>query len=377
MVAIHVAIVLLVGGGISYSAIRMLHDLGDDQGKTRVQLAGAMAREDLRRSAEDALTSARAVAERPTLLRLLAEGRTDAIAPLLRRLCDTAGVDACAVFSGTQLVAQSGPALDWNGIITSSSEQGSTFLALPANVRTPVMGAYANVGTGEGNRLFVARLFNDRLEKMLSQRVGLEIKLIDYRSFTNDPVNAFTPLYSASLADGRSAVQRINSKDLYASSVPVFASTGEAIALLEAQSADQRDRYLRRPADPETAPDRGDSGCIGRIRRFAADGDRCRPREGAHGSRSPFGPGRLLNIDSSGWRRRSRDARANNGRHAAQPRRPDRDTTPPRGRGAGSARRDRRRRLRRRQEPHHPLPEPAGSSPSERNDRAGCGAVLR
>ena len=45
MVAIHVAIVLLVGGGISYSAIRMLHDLADDQGKSRVQLAGAMARE--------------------------------------------------------------------------------------------------------------------------------------------------------------------------------------------------------------------------------------------------------------------------------------------------------------------------------------------
>jgi len=30
MVAIHVAIVLLVGGGISYSAIRMLHDLADE-----------------------------------------------------------------------------------------------------------------------------------------------------------------------------------------------------------------------------------------------------------------------------------------------------------------------------------------------------------
>ena len=81
MVAIHVAIVLLVGGGISYSAIRMLHDLADEQGKSRVQLAGAMAREDLRRSAEDALTSARALAERPTLQRLLAEGRTDAIGP--------------------------------------------------------------------------------------------------------------------------------------------------------------------------------------------------------------------------------------------------------------------------------------------------------
>ena len=40
----------------------------------------------------------------------------------------------------------------------------------------------------------------------VTQQVGLEVKLVDYRSFTNDPVNAFTPLYSAALADGRSAV---------------------------------------------------------------------------------------------------------------------------------------------------------------------------
>jgi signal transduction histidine kinase len=235
MVAIHVAIVLLVGGGISYSATRMLHDLADDQGKSRVQLAGAMAREELRRNVEDTLTSARALAERPTLQRLLAEGRTDAISPLLLRSCDSAGIDACALFTGTQLIAQSGPSLDWDAIVTSSTEQGASFLSLPTNVRTPVLGAYANLGDVEGTRIYAVRLLNDKVEKALSQRVGLEIKIIDYRSFTNDPVDAFTPLYSASLADGRSAVQRISSKDLYASSVPVFASTGEAIALIEAQ----------------------------------------------------------------------------------------------------------------------------------------------
>jgi signal transduction histidine kinase len=235
MVAIHVAIVLLVGGGISYSASQMLRAQADEQGKSRVQLAGAMAREDLRRTVEDTLTTARALAERPTLQRLLSEGRTDAISPLLRRSCEASGVDACAVFSGAQLLSQSGPILDWNGIATSSSEQGTTFFALPANIHVPVLGAYANLGDTEGTRVYVVRLMNEKMERTLGQRVGLIIKLIDYRSFTNDPVNAFTPLYSASLADGRSAVQRIDSRDLYASSVPVFASTGEAIALVEAQ----------------------------------------------------------------------------------------------------------------------------------------------
>jgi signal transduction histidine kinase len=234
MVAIHVAIVLVVGGGISYSAIQMLHDLADEQGKSRVQLGGAMAREELRRYSEDALTAARALAERPTLQRLLAEGRSDAISPLLRRSCETGGIDACALYTGTQLVAQTGPALDWDAIVTSSTEQGASFMSLPANVRIPVLGAYANLGGTEGARVYVARLLNEKVERTLSQRVGLEVKIIDYRSFTNDPVNAFTPLYSASLADGRSAVQRIDSKSLYAASVPVFASTGEAIALIEA-----------------------------------------------------------------------------------------------------------------------------------------------
>ena len=234
LVAIHVAIVLLVGGGISYSAISMLRDLADDQGKARVQLASAMAREDLRRMVEDAGTAARALSEQPTLGRVLSQGRTDALPSILRRACETAGMDACAIFSGTQLTSQSGPPLDWQGIVTDSTEQGATFMALPSNMRVPLLGAYASLGDTEGTRVFVVRLLNEKLARALSQQVGLDVKLVDYRSFTNDPVNAFTPLYSAALADGRSAVQRITSQGVYASCVPVFTATGEAVALVEA-----------------------------------------------------------------------------------------------------------------------------------------------
>src|ERR1051326_2825338 len=82
--AINVAIVVLVVGGISISAIGSLRDLADQQGKARVQLAGAMAREDLRRYGEDALTHAKTVAERQTFQRLLADGRSTTVGPYLR-----------------------------------------------------------------------------------------------------------------------------------------------------------------------------------------------------------------------------------------------------------------------------------------------------
>jgi signal transduction histidine kinase len=233
LAAINVAIVVLVVGGISISAVGMLRDLADEQGKARVQLAGAIAREELRRLGEDALTSARVLAERPALQRLLAENRIDAVPPLLRRFCETGGVDACAVFDGNQLVAQAGATILWSDIVTASAEQGESFLAVPATAPAPVVGAVTALGARPGSRVFIIRMLDGKLARTLSQLVGLDVRLINYRAFTTAPVDDFTRLHAAALADGRSAVQRVGPLDIYASSFPVFASTGEAITLIE------------------------------------------------------------------------------------------------------------------------------------------------
>ncbi|HTX05705.1 MAG TPA: ATP-binding protein [Steroidobacteraceae bacterium] len=234
MISAHVAIVLLVGIGLSAAAAGMLHKLADQQGKARVLLAGAAAHEDLRRMVEDALTSARILAQRPTLQRLLQEGRNDAVQPFLGRFCATAQLDSCAVLAGSKLLAATGPALDWQGILAESAEQGPSFLALPTHRRVPVLGAYAPLAGQSDTRVYVLRLMDDRLAQELTHRVGLQIRFVDYRSYTSGPVDAFTPLYSAALADGHSAVLRINSVGLYAASVPLFASSDEAIGFIDA-----------------------------------------------------------------------------------------------------------------------------------------------
>jgi signal transduction histidine kinase len=233
LVAIHLSLVLLVAGGITWTASRMLHDLADEQGKARAQLAATTAREDLRRLGEDAHAAAQALAERPTLQRLLAEGQSDALPPLLRRNCASGGFDACAVLNDKTVVAVSGPALDWQQVVTAAAEQGATFLALPTTERVPLLGARTPFGS-QGLTMYAVRRLDERLAKSLSAQVGAEVRLIDYRTYTNGAVSAFTPLYSAALADGHSAVQRIESQEVYAAVVPVFASSGEAIALIEA-----------------------------------------------------------------------------------------------------------------------------------------------
>jgi len=233
---INVAIVILVVGGISISAIGSLRDLANQQGSARVQLAGAMAREDLRRYGEDALTQAKSVADRQTLQRMLADTRTSSLGLYLRRSCNSDTIVACAVFESGSLVAQAGVSLPWEEIEASASEQGERFLAVPSVGRYAVLGASAQIGGATGRRLYVARLLDDRLAAILTERVGVPIRLINYRTFVEDKrVDEFTRLHSAGLSDGRSAVQRIKDLDLYAASFPVFASTGEAIALLEAR----------------------------------------------------------------------------------------------------------------------------------------------
>jgi signal transduction histidine kinase len=234
MAAVHVLLVLLVGVGLSATAIGMLRVLADQQGKSRVLLAGATAHEDVRRMTEDALNSARVLAQRPTLQRLLDQHQDGAIAPFLRRFCDTSQLDACAIFSDTTLLAATGPALDWQGIKSESAEQGPTFLALPTNVRLAAFGAFVSMPGAGDVRIYVLRLLDARLASELTQRVGIRVRFVDYRSYTADAVNAYTPLYSAALADGHSAVRRIDSLGLYEASVPLFASSGEAIGFIDA-----------------------------------------------------------------------------------------------------------------------------------------------
>jgi signal transduction histidine kinase len=231
---INVTIVVLVVGGISIFAIGSLRDLADQQGKSRVQLAGAMAREDLRRISEDLLTQAKSVAERQTFHRLLADRNIATLEPFLRRSCNSETIAACAVVDGTTLLAQAGVSLPWPEIVVAASEQGERFMAVSSTSRYALLGASTAVGDSVTRRLFVVRLLDERMGAVMSERVGLDTRFINYAAFVEDrSVTDFTRLHSAGLSDGRSAVARIEQPDLYAASFPVFASTGEAIALIE------------------------------------------------------------------------------------------------------------------------------------------------
>jgi signal transduction histidine kinase len=231
LAAINVLLVILVIGGISFSAVGLLRKLADNQGLVRVQFAGATAREELRRLGEDTFTAARGLAARPTLHRMVNEESASAVELFLRRACQTASADTCAVTQGTAVIAQSGASASWKEILAANSEQGERFMVAPPSPALPLLGSVATV---DGDlRVYVLRAFDPKLAARLTERAGLDVRLVSYRDFAGMSADAFTQLHSAALSDGRSAAARIAELDLFASSIPVFASTGEAIALIE------------------------------------------------------------------------------------------------------------------------------------------------
>jgi signal transduction histidine kinase len=246
LAASNVAIVLMVAAGISYFAIDMLRGLADSQQKVHVQLAGANAREEITRLAEGTLTDARVLAERPPLRRLIAEPGREGLKTFLQRFCETSELDACAVFDGAQVVASSGVTLPWALMFPVAEEQGERFMAVPAGTHYSVVGAVAKLPAQYTSfSVMVVHLLDAPLARVLSEHSGLPVRLVNYRAFNATPDDEFTSLHSQALADGRFAVQRIDSLGLYASSFPVFSSSGEGIALIETRaSATETDRAV-------------------------------------------------------------------------------------------------------------------------------------
>jgi signal transduction histidine kinase len=246
LAASNVLMVLLVAAGISYFAIDMLRDLGDDQQKIRVQLAGVNSRAEITRMSESALNQARGIAERAPLRRLVTETNREDLVQVLRRACRDSELDACAVFDGAQVVASTDAALPWPQLYVASTEQGERFLAAPTGTQLSVVGAVARLPAQYSSFSVMAlRLLDERVARVLAEHSGLEVRILNYRAYEAAPVNDFTSLHSQALTDTRFAVQRIEPLDLFASSVPILSSQGEGIALIETRApAKETDRTV-------------------------------------------------------------------------------------------------------------------------------------
>ena len=226
-------LVTLAVGSMLVSGVRSLRSLAGAEALTRVELAVSAAREGLRQGTEDLLTAARILGERPPLQRLLRGSIRDALPPYLMRYCDGAALDACGIVQGGELLASTSPELDWAAILAAASEQGERFLVTGAAAGTAIAGAQAAVVDHEGVNVVTLRRMDPRFAARLSERAGVEVRVVDYSSFEPGE-GPLAILNSDALSRGEPVAAYIGALDTYAASLPVAAATGETIALLQA-----------------------------------------------------------------------------------------------------------------------------------------------
>src|SRR5688500_378773 len=103
LVVINVGLLLLAVAGVAIVAVRLLERLADEQALARVAQAGATAQQAVEHAGESALASARLLAERPTLLRLLRANDVASLTPFLEQFGRTSQIDGCAVLMNGQV----------------------------------------------------------------------------------------------------------------------------------------------------------------------------------------------------------------------------------------------------------------------------------
>ena len=228
---------LLVGvtvAAVSVTGIGLLRDLAEREALTRVKLAVSAAREGIRQSTEELSSTARVLGERPTLQRLLDEEDHRAVTPYLRRFCEGAQLDACAVVRDNEIFASVDRGLAWRPLVAAAAAHGERFLVAldTAQGATIASGASALVADRDASVL-VSRWLDEAFVTRLGERTGLEMRLVNLAASDAD-AQATALLDTDALARGLPAAGRVPALDVYAASLPLATAGGETIALLQA-----------------------------------------------------------------------------------------------------------------------------------------------
>ena len=116
MTGLNVGLVLFVSAGLVPGGILLLRRFAREGARARVELAAVGAVEAVRRQAKETLSSARLLAERPTVRGLVGGAADEELASFLGRFRRAGGLDGCAVFTREGFAGGDPTDLAWDRI---------------------------------------------------------------------------------------------------------------------------------------------------------------------------------------------------------------------------------------------------------------------
>ncbi len=212
-------------------AISRVERLAHEQARGRVELAGASALRALSRSGDDVLVTARLLAERPTLRRLLEAEYRAALATFLDRFRTTSGLSGAAVVRDARAWISAGATLDYAGFVAGQGSYPGRFVA--AAEPGLMLGASAAVPELSGFVVVVARALDAEAMRGSSSAGGLPVAVvsrIDVERAADSPRRA---LRQRALEWEEPVTELVEEEDAYVSVLPLRSPSGEVAGIVE------------------------------------------------------------------------------------------------------------------------------------------------
>jgi signal transduction histidine kinase len=231
LIGLNVGLLLLAVTGVAVVAVALLRQLADEQALARVAQAGLIARQEITLTGDDALTSARLLAERPTLRRLLQADDRPALTGFLSQFQQTSQLDASAVLRSGQIIAHTGADLPW---ITfwSTRQPGEMRFLFPLEQNQPlVLGAWAEIREQPGTFVIVAHLLDANFDRKLSAELNLPVTILSRQAAQSTGRQA--GLRQQALEQGTATAARIDSLGRYIAATPLRSFDDQLVGLVE------------------------------------------------------------------------------------------------------------------------------------------------
>jgi signal transduction histidine kinase len=289
LIALNAGLVLVAVVGTAAGAVRVLRQLADRQALARADLAAQSAALAIERAGDRVLASARLLADRPAVGRILSAGDRAGLAAWLERFRRTSDLSGCALFAAEtggagpdgqlageaggpgeagrlagetggrgasgRLLASAGPPLAWE---TLRRRDGGRSLFTDDHGRL-VLGGSAPLTGAPGVEAVTARVLDEAYMRRLGRQVGLPVTVLDSREAAkasapaarlreralaagpapaagSPPAEPAAP--AAPLADGTGgapAAARLPAIDRYVADRPLFGPAGEVVGVVEAE----------------------------------------------------------------------------------------------------------------------------------------------
>jgi len=197
LTAFTVGIVVVTTAVVGVAGFAVLRRLAEDEAIARVRLGSTSALGAMERDGSRLLISARLLAERPTLRRILSSGDVGGSQEYLSVFQRTSLLSGCAVVVDGRVRVAVG-SLPWDELLRRRTEVGHWFVSDPSGTAPLVLAATCEIPGFPGGEVMVAH----RLDRAYAEKVGDKVEL-EVEIFTRRPEDLSTPLRRQAIVEER------------------------------------------------------------------------------------------------------------------------------------------------------------------------------